>query len=440
MKKLLIISVVIMIYYGITYGMFEMRDTGARQVGMGGSGVAFAEDINSIFWNPAGLSFLNGINGVFNYSTKYSTLESDDSITYMNFAAGLPLKILAPGGIGGAYEQFGTDFYKESTIFLGLGMEVFYHVGVGINLKLMSLDIEEVGSDKAFGIDAGLRARVSSDISIGAAGFNINSPTMGQNSEEIPKRLVIGIEYMPLNAISFNLDIQKVIDRNINLMFGQEFRFSRYACVRAGVQTYPHRYSFGFGVHFKYGFIDYAMQTHPSLGSQHIISVRFNLAGMDTKPALGERRKIVRRRRPREREYVGPKVNINTADPDELAELPGIGPSLAEKIVKYRKENGPFRDIKDLLKVEGMSASLFNRIRKYITVGEVEEKPEKKALDLNTATMKDFTDIGLSPLSAMKIIKYRTERGGIHSVEELKEIEGLTPEDIKKIKKAVEGQ
>lgn len=61
-------------------------------------------------------------------------------------------------------------------------------------------------------------------------------------------------------------------------------------------------------------------------------------------------------------------VNINTATQTELETLPGIGPSLALKIIDYRKENGKFTSIEDLKNVSGIGESKFENIRKYIIV------------------------------------------------------------------------
>lgn len=51
---------------------------------------------------------------------------------------------------------------------------------------------------------------------------------------------------------------------------------------------------------------------------------------------------------------LGQKININTATAPMLETLPGIGQSLAEKILKYRGKNGRFRSLEDLDKVEGI--------------------------------------------------------------------------------------
>ena len=62
------------------------------------------------------------------------------------------------------------------------------------------------------------------------------------------------------------------------------------------------------------------------------------------------------------------KVNINTATLKELENLPGIGESIANKIVTYRNKNGKFKNIEDLKNVSGIGESKFNNIKNYIYV------------------------------------------------------------------------
>ncbi len=62
-------------------------------------------------------------------------------------------------------------------------------------------------------------------------------------------------------------------------------------------------------------------------------------------------------------------ININTADAEQLRQLPGIGETLARRIVEYRNANGLFDSIGALANVEGIGASRLEAIMDYITVG-----------------------------------------------------------------------
>jgi competence protein ComEA len=61
-------------------------------------------------------------------------------------------------------------------------------------------------------------------------------------------------------------------------------------------------------------------------------------------------------------------VNINTANADELMELPGIGQAKAELIIDYRRATGQFKTIEELMNIPGIKEGLFNQISSYIIV------------------------------------------------------------------------
>ena len=62
------------------------------------------------------------------------------------------------------------------------------------------------------------------------------------------------------------------------------------------------------------------------------------------------------------------RVNINTAEISELALLPGLGPSLAERIVEHRQTNGEFASVDDLSMVKGIGSAIIDRMRPFIVV------------------------------------------------------------------------
>ena len=62
------------------------------------------------------------------------------------------------------------------------------------------------------------------------------------------------------------------------------------------------------------------------------------------------------------------KININTASKNELMDLPGIGPAIADRIIEYRHQHGGFAAIEDIMKVSGIAEGRFSRIKDRITI------------------------------------------------------------------------
>lgn len=63
------------------------------------------------------------------------------------------------------------------------------------------------------------------------------------------------------------------------------------------------------------------------------------------------------------------RININTATLDDLDKLPRIGPATAQRIIDYRTQHGPFKQIQDLKNVSGIGDATFDGIKDLITVG-----------------------------------------------------------------------
>lgn len=83
-----------------------------------------------------------------------------------------------------------------------------------------------------------------------------------------------------------------------------------------------------------------------------------------------ERRDVVVTRAPMTRgqpRTAGP-LDLNTASAAELETLPRIGPALAERIVRYREEHGPFVRVEDLDAVSGIGPATVNGLRDRVTI------------------------------------------------------------------------
>jgi len=60
------------------------------------------------------------------------------------------------------------------------------------------------------------------------------------------------------------------------------------------------------------------------------------------------------------------KININTATAEEIAQLKGIGPTYAERIVQHRNENGPYQCPEDLTRVKGIGPKIVENNKERI--------------------------------------------------------------------------
>lgn len=149
------------------------------------------------------------------------------------------------------------------------------------------------------------------------------------------------------------------------------------------------------------------------------------------------------------------RVDVNSASAADLQAVRGIGPAIAERIVAYRAQNGPFQTVDDLDAVRGIGPTNLEAMRSALTVGYVaprvragggvagaalpdtspteptptpEAAPAGSLINLNTATAEQLESLnGIGEVLAGRIIAYRTENGPFRSLEEVMEVRGIGP-------------
>jgi competence protein ComEA len=72
------------------------------------------------------------------------------------------------------------------------------------------------------------------------------------------------------------------------------------------------------------------------------------------------------------------RVNINTASVEQLSALPGVGPSLAARIVEYRQKSGGFKTANELMNVKGIGEKSFAKLEARITASAEGAKGESR--------------------------------------------------------------
>jgi competence protein ComEA len=64
------------------------------------------------------------------------------------------------------------------------------------------------------------------------------------------------------------------------------------------------------------------------------------------------------------------RVDLNTASAAELETIPGIGPAMAQRILEWRRDHGPFVHVEDLLNVRGIGTKTLEKLRPFVRIGD----------------------------------------------------------------------
>jgi len=91
-------------------------------------------------------------------------------------------------------------------------------------------------------------------------------------------------------------------------------------------------------------------------------------------------------------------VNVNTATPEELITVPGIGPALADRILELR----PFQSLEDLARVRGISANTVDDLRAYLTLNSMVDEPAMQLSEDDVAQSVDVLDGQVMELSELE--------------------------------------
>ncbi|MBX7106400.1 MAG: ComEA family DNA-binding protein [Gemmataceae bacterium] len=126
------------------------------------------------------------------------------------------------------------------------------------------------------------------------------------------------------------------------------------------------------------------------------------------------------------------RIDLNHATPAELAQLPRVGPALAERLVDAR----PFESVESLKTVPGFGPATFDRVAPHVAVSETYPAKPKSvvAIDPNTATLEQLQTLpGIGPKLAQRIIETRAARPFI-SAADMRRVPGLGPKTVDRIR------
>ena len=254
---------------------------GARPTAMGNAFVAVADDGNAAFWNPAGLTLLQGLEMNSMYADLYAT-----GIEHGFLGLTFPLKNW--GSFGLAWSRIGFDdfelTYGESQFFLSHAFQLPYNISFGLNAKLLRTDTQyedvSFGDAHGWGLDLGLLYRSFHRLSLGLVLKDVGDTGVkydtGNSATVLEQSLSLGASY----KLTDQLLVAGSLDNRLH--WGGEYWLSDALALRAGLQddlesNEPLSWSFGAGFRFRLFQFDYAYVDVPTLPSTHRFSfaVRF---------------------------------------------------------------------------------------------------------------------------------------------------------------------
>ena len=281
---------------GTTGASFLKIGVGARPTGMAGAYTGIADDLNSIYWNPAGLSnittheitamhnvWLEGVSYEF-LAYKYPWRGWGNigvAIYLLNSGKIKETKEDDSGNYGGEGDKFSVSDWAFN---LSYAREIVKAFSMGMNIKLIQQINDDVeGKTVCFDI-GGLYRNPGGRLSLGLSLRNMGPDIkMGDEKFRLPFIITGGIGYRPIEVLKVGLDVDKPIDNYLSVAVGGEFTMKDIFSIRTG---YKYRYEIEelgaeTGIHAGCGFklknlgIDYAFVPYGDLGSTHRISLSY---------------------------------------------------------------------------------------------------------------------------------------------------------------------
>jgi hypothetical protein len=246
---------------------FEKNGWGTRAIGLANAYVAIADDPWAVCYNPAGLTKISSVQwSAFLSPAQFGMSE----LRTVCAGATIPTSV-GTGGI--VIDYFGYDLYRETSIGVAFGMRVNEWVALGATAHYRRLAIQGYGNSARFVFDAGGIAFVTEDVRLGWCWKNMTQSTMGEQSEQLPQILSMGVCYEIAEHSRLTAELEKDKRYPIIKKFGFEQQFLDVLYARFGMSDNPDRFSCGFGIRMASCEFSYAGYSHPQLGWTHQVEL-----------------------------------------------------------------------------------------------------------------------------------------------------------------------
>jgi len=290
---------------GTSGAQFLKIGIGARAVGMGEAYAGMEGDINSIYWNPAGLSNINALQTSFSHTKWFQNINYENLMVGYPFGFGvmaLGINYLSTDAIDkyrikdDSYEKAGSYKASDTELTVAFAKEV-KNIPVGANLKFISSSIDDE-SASAFALDFGGIYRLNR-LNLGLAIQNLGMGMKFRNeSDPLPLNIKFGGVYKLsrrfITALDFNFPNDSDFRINAGVEYGRKYGKAMDIMARLGYKTNSDfnaidGLSIGFGMKYRTFELNYVWAPYGDLGATHRISFTYKpegkLAVRKVKPA-----------------------------------------------------------------------------------------------------------------------------------------------------------
>jgi hypothetical protein len=323
LKKIIITSFLIILCGSIGYSQFNKSGKtalqflkigmGAKEAAIGEATIASTEDVNAIFWNPAGIAGIQGAEASFNYTQWIGDINVLSGavgynwdgvaaivINYITLDYGNLQEALVTSSSGGIDTRTGNTF-SGSDLSLGVGIARKFtdRLSIGAQVKYLREDLFTYSSD-VWAFDIGTiysTGWYGVNLAMTAQNFSeqarwINTGIEEEQNFEVPRIFKIGLAVDLLGGedllmggnydqhrLALNVDAVNTNDYSERLHFGAEYTFYNIFTLRGGYRlNYEEgNLSAGAGVQYDFGYVrfkfDYAYVSYDFLQSPHRFTI-----------------------------------------------------------------------------------------------------------------------------------------------------------------------
>ena len=280
---------------------------GARPAAMGEAFTAAADDVDALYWNPAGLNYVKRLQQTFGHNSWIDGVNTE----HAGFALRTGTAAVIGAGVGflstGDIERgnkygYTEGYYSASDLALlfSYARRLKPRLAAGGNVKIISERIESA-SAMAFALDAGAIYEYSQKLKLGVSLRNLGTGiTLDKTSCPLPLGLRAGAALQFRKNILLTSDISLPFDDSLGIHLGGEYLYPSPVkgvrlALRAGLKSSAMSYlgamsavTLGFGTEAGAVGLDYALSTYGDLGMTHRLGLKIKFDSLAAKPENAE--------------------------------------------------------------------------------------------------------------------------------------------------------